>query len=587
MGRAVRGHLIVAVAVICASALGAPMARASLSVPTGGPPVTFTGSGASGTSTAMATFVAAAGGGDNGTTAGEQGGGFRHANWDQIALGGSDPGSTVISSGRVIAPARSRLQPWGLEIGPAQTGEAPLAGTEVAVANDGFHSVNPNADFIPFSGPNLWAPFNSTTAEFDVVAPAGQGTTATPAQTRGLGIVFLGSTGSAEIQYYNGDNQLAQGFVVAPAGTTSFAGLLFPDPVVTRVVVTLGGSEMFGFDGTGISPGGPNPVAGDDIVLAEPAPARSAVSATAGVPISPVLDTFSNTESSAVAAIDWGDGTRSPGTIVAAPGGAFNVTGTHTYVRTGTYTATVTVDDFAGDEQSSQTTIQVAGRPSATNVTCSPSPVAVTAATICTATVADAGPGGPITPTGTIAFSSPTSGAQFDDDSGCLLGPDGAPGVAICQVEFIPTQRPPLQARINAFYGGDGAHGASGATATVGVRPQRCTLEALNAKLSRRPAVLGVIVTCDARANVTITVKASAARHRPFRAFSLPFGTIKASIGAGRPTVLAVKPSASTVAVLRAALRRRQRVSLGLTLTATSHATRTTTTTRVAAVKLR
>ena len=39
-----------------------------------------------------------------------------------------------------------------------------------------------------------------------------------------------------------------------------------------------------------------------------------------------------------------------------------------------------------------------------TSVTCSPSPVAVTASTMCTATVSDAGAGGPITPAGTVAF---------------------------------------------------------------------------------------------------------------------------------------------------------------------------------------
>jgi hypothetical protein len=550
----------------------APAAYASLGA---GQATTFTGSGAS-TASAMTAFEAAVGGADNGTTAGEQGGGYRHATWDQIALDGTDPGSSTIEPGHVTIPARNRLEPWGLELGP-----------EIAVANDGFHSVGSSVRFTPFSSPNVWGPFNSTTAEFDLVAPGAQGTAATPSQTRGLGIVFLNAGASTEIDYYNGDNLL--GSVSAPtSSTTSFAGLLFPDPAVTRVVVMLGGGEIFGWDGSNVSPGGANPVAGDDIVLAEPGPK---LQATAGVAASQVLDTFTESDPNAYvsAAIDWGDGTQTAGTIVPAAGGAMAVTGAHAYAQAGTYAAVVTVDDSSApptNEQRSNAVIQVAPRATTTNVTCSPSPVAVTASTLCTATVSDAGAGGPVTPTGTVAVSSPTAGAAFADDSGCILGATFTPGVAICEVQFTPTQLPPTQARIDAAYGGDDAHTGSGASAIIAVRAQRCTLKALSAKLGRHPAVLGVLATCDARANVTITVKAVAARKGKHRAFTLQFGSVRASIGAGRPTVLEIKPPAGAVADLRAAQRRHQRVSLKLTLTASSHATRTTTTTRVSALRI-
>ena len=558
----------------------APAASASLSVPTGGSPVMFTGSGTSGTSAAIASFEAAAGGGDNGTIAGEQPGGFRHATWDQIALNGSDPGSTTIDSGHVIVPARSRLQPWGLDLGP-----------EIAVANDGFQSVGSNTTFTPFSTPNVWGPFNSTTptAEFDVVAPAGQGSTPTPAQTRGLGFVLLGAGPSTQIEYFNGTIPL--GTVPGPTGTTTtwFGGLLFPDPVVTRVVVTLGGGEIFGWNGSMVSPGQSNPVAGDDIVLAEPAPARPNVSATAGVPIMPVLDTFTNDEPSATATIDWGDGSRTTGTIVPLGNDTFNVTGSHAYALTGSYTTTVTVTDVStpADEQSSQTTIQVGPRGSATNVSCSPSPVAVTASTTCTAIVSDAGAGGPVAPTGLVGFSSPTPGAAFANDSGCELGATATPGVSTCQVLFTPSQLPPNQAKVLVAYGGDGAHATSVATGTVAVRAQHCTVKTLGARLNRRPPGLGVLVTCDARANLQITVNAVAPRKGAFKAIKLQFGTLKTSVGAGRPTVLLIKPASGALPILRAANKRRQRVSLKLTLVASSHATRATTTTRVSAVRLR
>ena len=362
------------------------------------------------------------------------------------------------------------------------------------MANDGFNSVNGNAHFTPFSSPNVWAPFNSNTAEFDVVAPAGQASTPVPAVTRGLGVVFLNvrSGSPTEIQYYNDSSLLYTQSAPAAPGGTSFAGVLFPSAVVTRVVVTLGDGEIFGFDGSAVTAGtspAADLVAGDDVLLAEPAPARPAIGATAGVPISSVLDTFteSDTHAFVAASIDWGDGTRSAGTIVPTSGGAFDVTGSHAYPQAGTYTAEVTVQDSAPSEQTSDTAIEVVPRSSATSVACSPSPVAVTASTICTATVSDVGADGPITPTGTVAFSSPTPGASFAADSGCVLGASGTPGEAICEVQFAPTQRPPMQARIVAAYGGDDAHVASSGSAIVGVRAQRCTLKALSARLKGHP----------------------------------------------------------------------------------------------------
>ncbi|HZE04362.1 MAG TPA: hypothetical protein VE127_04000, partial [Solirubrobacteraceae bacterium] len=341
MSRAIRGLL----ATLVALGFAAPAAHASLGVPTGGPPAQFTGSGSPGTATALAGFEAASGGSDNGTTAGEQGGGFRHISWDAVAVDGSEPGSTAIPGGHTVALSRSRLQPWGVELGP-----------EIAAANDGFHSVNSSAQFTPFSMPNAWAPFNSNTAELDVVAPDAQSSTPVPAQTRGLGVVFLGvTTAGTSIQLFNGDIPLLSSPAQAPIGATSFVGVLFPDAVVTRAVITLGTGEIFDFDGSSVAPGasGSDLVAGDDVVLGEPAPARAAVTATAGVPVTAALDTFTETNPSASpkALIDWGDGARTAGTITPGPGGTLLVTGDHAYAQTGSYIAKVTVEDSSGPEQ--------------------------------------------------------------------------------------------------------------------------------------------------------------------------------------------------------------------------------------------
>ena len=81
-------------------------------------------------------------------------------------------------------------------------------------------------------------------------------------------------------------------------------------------------------------------------------------------------------------------------------------------------------------------------------------------------------------------------------------------------------------------------------------------------------------------------MRAKVARHGLFRAFSLPYGSLRAAVTAGRPTVLVIKPANGALKSLRDALHRHQRVSLNVTLTASSHATRRTTTTHVSALRI-
>ncbi len=544
----------------------APAAQASLSDPS----TPFT---------SLPEFEAAAGGADNGTTPGEQGNGFRHLTWDGIPLDGSDPGSTVIVSGHVVALSRSQAQPWGLELGP-----------DLAVANDGFASVNSHAGFAAFSPPGEWAPFNTNTIQFQIVAPAGPTSAPAPALTRGLGAVFLNvkTPGTTTIQYFNGLTSLGE--VSAPVGDTSFAGMLFRDPVVSRVLITLGSATLFDFHGSGPVGTDPNTlVAGDDMVLAEPGAGQTSLSATAGIPVSTVLARFSDTDPSSTpadfrATIDWGDGARTLGTIATASGGGFVVTGGHAYAQAGNYTVTVTVNDFSGSQLATDATVQVMMRPTVTSIVCSPSSVAVSATTSCAATVSDTGGAGADDPTGLVSFSSTTTGAGFGQDGGCVLAATAMTGVSSCAVQFTPGQRISNQAHLAAAYGGDGAHGASTGAATVTVRPQRCTLKVLARRL--RAQGLGVLVTCDARSGVQIAAKAMVARKGTLSGFKLQFGTLRASVAAARPTVLQVKPERGVLPALRAALRRHQHISLKLTLTASARATTRTTTTRVSALSL-
>jgi uncharacterized repeat protein (TIGR01451 family) len=60
------------------------------------------------------------------------------------------------------------------------------------------------------------------------------------------------------------------------------------------------------------------------------------------------------------AAIDWGDGATSPGTITADPGGGFDVTASHTYHQEGAYMPFVTVLDRGGSTASAISTVSVA-----------------------------------------------------------------------------------------------------------------------------------------------------------------------------------------------------------------------------------
>ena len=261
------------------------------------------------------------------------------------------------------------------------------------------------------------------------------------------------------------------------------------------------------------------------------------------------------------------------------------VTGGHAYAEAGSYAARVTVNDFAGSQLATAASAEIALRSTATSLTCSPSSVAVTATTTCTATVSDFGGVGTSTPTGLLSFSSTTTGAGFGQDGGCLLAPTAITGVAACAVQFTPGQRLSNLAHLAVTYAGDGAHAASDAAGTVGIRPQRCTLSVLTRR-RLRPQGIGVLVTCDARSGVQIKAKAVVARLGRLGAFQLEFGTVRASVGAARPTVLVVKPARGVLVPLRAALRRHQHISLRLTLTASSQSVSKQTTTRVSAFRV-
>ena len=94
-----------------------------------------------------------------------------------------------------------------------------------------------------------------------------------------------------------------------------------------------------------------------------------AVKATVGVQFSGPVAKFTDANpdgkvSQYTASINWGDGSSaSAGTIKAAEGGGFLVTGTHTYGAVGTYTTSITIKDVDGSEATASGSAKITGPP--------------------------------------------------------------------------------------------------------------------------------------------------------------------------------------------------------------------------------
>ncbi len=120
------------------------------------------------------------------------------------------------------------------------------------------------------------------------------------------------------------------------------------------------------------------------------------VSATAGAQFSATVATFTDADPAGTAldytaAINWGDGSNSAGTVSPVPGG-FAVTGSHTYAAGGTYSTSVTIDDVGGATATATSNANVANPPppppaAPTLLTTAPPSVLTTTSAVFTATV--------------------------------------------------------------------------------------------------------------------------------------------------------------------------------------------------------
>jgi hypothetical protein len=136
----------------------------------------------------------------------------------------------------------------------------------------------------------------------------------------------------------------------------------------------------------------------------------------------------------------------------------------------GTHTITASYGgDSSHEPSSAKTTVTVTKRSTSTGVSCSPASVMVGQASTCTASVIDTDVGMQSTPTGSVSFSSDTSGGSFSGPGSCTLAATGTAGQASCSVSYTPGQVGSGTHTITASYGGDSTHQTSSGTTTVTV----------------------------------------------------------------------------------------------------------------------
>lgn len=245
--------------------------------------VVISGSGAN-TTTALNDYRSAIGGVNNGVAPPPAVGGRREINWDAVQLTAADFGGnvTVIDNNNTVNIAVNRFQTRGVRFS-----------TNTAVSGDDFVSTSSAGagQLNDFSPTRTFAPFNSNMLTTSFVFASAANTTPEPAGTFGFGAIFVDVelANTSSIEYFNGNTSLGTFFVpTAGSGEHSFLGVLFDQPIVTSVKLTVGTNTLFTFNGTsftagvGENLGGNIDLAGlDDFIYAEPTRAVPEPSAVA------------------------------------------------------------------------------------------------------------------------------------------------------------------------------------------------------------------------------------------------------------------------------------------------------------------
>jgi hypothetical protein len=148
-------------------------------------------------------------------------------------------------------------------------------GTGLRVSDDGFTDVNQTyaSEFVPFSTPRLFAPTGTNQSEITFRIPGSD--TAAAVRSFGAVMVDVDKANTSRLRAYDKENRLIAD-VPAPARSAptafSLVGVTFDQPVIARVVLTLGEAPI----GAGIddlSYGGlVDLVVLDDFLYSEPQP---------------------------------------------------------------------------------------------------------------------------------------------------------------------------------------------------------------------------------------------------------------------------------------------------------------------------
>jgi hypothetical protein len=151
------------------------------------------------------------------------------------------------------------------------------------------------------------------------------------------------------------------------------------------------------------------------------------ISATEGASFSGAVASFTDPDTAATAGeytatITWGDGASSTGTVTGPSGGAFTVSGSHTYAEEGTYTLAVTItdSDFPANNATARSTANVAD-----------APLGATCATAASSSLSFSGPVANLTdadPNGTVSdYTATIDWGDLTSSSGTVTGPNGGP----------------------------------------------------------------------------------------------------------------------------------------------------------------
>jgi streptogramin lyase len=182
---------------------------------------------------------------------------------------------------------------------------------------------------------NFWIMIGTAFGAIAKFSPSGTLLAEYPAQFQTLNDIRVGSDGAVWFdQFYpNGVGR------ITTSGTLSYVSLT--EPNAQGGTPTIGADRKFwvsenaaGAVGRMSAIGG----TGNTITANHGSPFKGAVASFVdGTPVAQQTDF--------TAQVDWGDGTRSAGTVSGNMGGPFTVRGTHTYVAAGTYNLTVTLHD--------------------------------------------------------------------------------------------------------------------------------------------------------------------------------------------------------------------------------------------------